>query len=118
MDNPLRLHARSQTRWRVAFSAHPGDYRWAWAKEAHVPLGEHLLRHSTGHAGRRGAAVKAPAGDWRGLLVVVGTSFWDGVPLLERHLAAELTRYGPVLYVDPPVSFLTRFRNRDAARAA
>ena len=62
--------------------------------------------------------MKAPAGDWRGLLVVVGTSFWDGVPLLERHLAAELTRYGPVLYVDPPVSFLTRFRNRDAARAA
>lgn len=51
---------------------------------------------------------------WEGLVVVVATSFWDGTPLLERHLAAELTRYAPVLYVEPPTSVLSRFRNREA----
>ncbi len=52
---------------------------------------------------------------WDGLVVIVATSFWDGTPLLERHLAAELTRYAPVLYVEPPTSVLSRFRNREAA---
>lgn len=57
-------------------------------------------------------------GEWEGLVVVCGASWWDGTPLLERHLAVELTRYAPVLYVDPPTSFLTRFRNADAAEHA
>lgn len=58
-----------------------------------------------------------PADAWDGLVVIVATSFWDGTPLLERHLAAELTRYAPVLYVEPPTSVLSRFRNREAARS-
>lgn len=55
-------------------------------------------------------------GDWDHLVVVVATSFWDGTPLLERHLAAELAKYAPVLYVEPPISFLTRFRSKEVAR--
>ncbi len=51
---------------------------------------------------------------WDGLIVVCGASWWDGTPLLEHHVAEELTRYAPVLYVDPPSSVLTRFRNHDA----
>lgn len=50
-----------------------------------------------------------------GLVVVCGTSFWDGTPLLERHVAEHLHDYGPVLYIDPPVSRLTRLRSREAA---
>ena len=46
---------------------------------------------------------------WDGLIVVCGASWWDGTPLLEHHVAEELTRYAPVLYVDPPSSVLTRF---------
>lgn len=55
------------------------------------------------------------AATWDGLVVVMGASWWDGIPLLERHLAAELTRYAPVLYVNPTTSVLSRFRNREAA---
>ena len=51
---------------------------------------------------------------WDGLIVVCGASWWEGTPLLEHHVAEELTCYAPVLYVDPPSSLLTRFRNHDA----
>jgi glycosyltransferase involved in cell wall biosynthesis len=55
---------------------------------------------------------------WDGLVVVMATSFWDGTPLLERHLARELTAYAPLLYVEPPISVMTRLRNREVARTA
>lgn len=58
------------------------------------------------------------AGQWDGLVVVCGASWWDGTPLLERHMAVELSKVGPVLYVDPPTSVLTRFRSRESVRAA
>lgn len=52
------------------------------------------------------------------LVVIVGTSWWDGTPLLEHHLAVELSAHHRVLYVEPPTSVLTRFRSREASRAA
>jgi teichuronic acid biosynthesis glycosyltransferase TuaH len=52
------------------------------------------------------------------LVVIVGTSFWDGTPLLEHHLALELARHHRVLYVEPPTSVVSRFRNREARSAA
>ena len=55
---------------------------------------------------------------WNGLVVVVGASWWNGTPLAEHHIAEELTAYAPVLYVDPPTSVLTRFRNVSARDAA
>ena len=57
-------------------------------------------------------------GDWDDLIVICGTTFWSGTRLLDQHLAQELTAYAPVLYVDPPVSVLTRLRNRDAMASA
>lgn len=58
------------------------------------------------------------AESWDGLVVILATSFWDGTPLLERHLAGELTAYAPLLYVEPPISVMTRLRNREVARTA
>jgi teichuronic acid biosynthesis glycosyltransferase TuaH len=55
---------------------------------------------------------------WDDLVVVCATSFWDGTPLLEHHLADELSRDHPVLYLDPPTSVVSRIRNREAATAA
>lgn len=49
-----------------------------------------------------------------GLVVVCGTSFWGGTPLLERHVAEHLLEFVDVLYVDPPVSRLTHLRSREA----
>lgn len=55
---------------------------------------------------------------WDDLVVICATSFWDGTPLLEHHLAEELSRDHHVLYVDPPTSVVSRFRNREAGTAA
>ncbi len=49
------------------------------------------------------------------MVVCAGTS-WDGVWFPEKHIADRLTDFAPILYVDPPVSVLTRWR--DPARAA
>ena len=42
------------------------------------------------------------------LIVVCGTMPWRGTTMLDQHVAREFTRYGTVLYVDRPTSFLTR----------
>lgn len=54
----------------------------------------------------------------RGELVVVlaGTS-WDGTWYSERHVAMHLAERGQVLWVDPPMSYLTPLRDRSALEA-
>jgi glycosyltransferase involved in cell wall biosynthesis len=60
--------------------------------------------------------VSAPVpGDWRGLVVIVATISWDGLRLSERSLAEQLAAYAPILYVELPVSPLTRGRSATAA---
>ena len=48
--------------------------------------------------------------EWRDLVVICSGTSWDGARLSDRHLAERLTRYAPVLYVDPPLSVLTPLR--------
>ena len=55
---------------------------------------------------------------WDGVVVICGTTYWSGIQLLDQHIAEGLTDYAPVLYVDPPTSLLTRFRNPQAATSA
>lgn len=45
--------------------------------------------------------------DWDGLVVIASGTSWDGAWLSEKHLALQLSRVVPVLFVDPPVSVLT-----------
>jgi teichuronic acid biosynthesis glycosyltransferase TuaH len=52
---------------------------------------------------------------WDGLIVICATTYWTGSRLLDQHIAEGLCCYAPVLYVDPPTSALTRFRNPQAA---
>jgi teichuronic acid biosynthesis glycosyltransferase TuaH len=54
-------------------------------------------------------------GKWDGLVVIAGGERFDGVRGSHRHLAEALSRRMPVLYVDPAVSPLTRFRPGGAA---
>lgn len=44
---------------------------------------------------------------WAGLVVVAASTNWDATRLSDQHLAAQLTRWAPVLYVDPPLSPLS-----------
>jgi teichuronic acid biosynthesis glycosyltransferase TuaH len=49
--------------------------------------------------------------DWNGLVVLCAPNNWDDVKLHDRHLAERLSKHSPVLFVDPPMSHLTRFNN-------
>lgn len=51
----------------------------------------------------------AAAGPWDGLVVLCAANSWDDVKLADRHMAEHLAALAPVLYVDPPISHLTRF---------
>ena len=57
------------------------------------------------------------SGRWDGLIVLCATTQYDGMPMGDWHLARELARLAPVLYVDPPMSRLTPLRRPEAASA-
>lgn len=48
------------------------------------------------------------AGDWNELVVICAANNWDEVKLADRQMAEHLAAIAPVLYVDPPISHLTR----------
>src|SRR5262249_47320345 len=56
-------------------------------------------------------------GEWDGLIVLCATSRYDAMPMGDWHLARELSRLTPVLFVDPPMSRLTPLRRPDTAMA-
>jgi teichuronic acid biosynthesis glycosyltransferase TuaH len=49
------------------------------------------------------------------LVVYFSASWWEGPRGTDRHMAEALSRYAPVLYVQPPVSVLTRLNRPDLA---
>jgi teichuronic acid biosynthesis glycosyltransferase TuaH len=51
------------------------------------------------------------------LVVVIAGTSWDGIWMPERHVAMHLARRIPVLWVDPPISYLTPLRDPSTARA-
>jgi teichuronic acid biosynthesis glycosyltransferase TuaH len=52
--------------------------------------------------------------DWQGLIVIcAGTAWGRGWYPSEKHMAKHLSRWAPVLYVDPPQSPLARGRDGD-----
>ena len=61
-------------------------------------------------------APRSLPGDWDDLVVVCAGTPWDGVPFPEHHLAERLARsWAPVLYVDPPLSWMTARRHPEYA---
>jgi glycosyltransferase involved in cell wall biosynthesis len=50
--------------------------------------------------------------------MICAATFWHGTTMLDHHLARELTRYAEVIYLDPPTSVLTKWRNPAAAKAS
>jgi teichuronic acid biosynthesis glycosyltransferase TuaH len=57
----------------------------------------------------------ALTGDWRDLIVFCAGTSWDGNRFPDQHMAERLAAYAPVLYVDPPISRLTPWRNPELA---
>src|SRR4051812_36810740 len=52
----------------------------------------------------------ASSGEWENLVVICAGTAWDSWYPAEKHIATRMTRWAPVLYVDPPVSPLARRR--------
>jgi teichuronic acid biosynthesis glycosyltransferase TuaH len=67
--------------------------------------------------GRVAAAPGRLPGDWRNLVVFCASTPWDGNRFPDQHIAERLTRWAPVLYVDPPLSVLSGRRHRETAAA-
>jgi glycosyltransferase involved in cell wall biosynthesis len=55
--------------------------------------------------------------EWNGMIVLCAGVRWDGVKMADRHMAEHLRAHAPVLYVDPPVSHLSRLKNPEVAAA-
>ena len=78
-------------------------------------------RHVVGRRRRRrpfcwrGRRHKHPGSAWDELIVLCAGMRWDDVKMADRHMAEHLVAHGPVLYVDPPVSHLTRLNRPDVA---
>lgn len=48
--------------------------------------------------------------DWDGTIVLCAAVRWDGIKMQDRHTAEQLRSHAPVLYVDPPLSRLSRHK--------
>jgi glycosyltransferase involved in cell wall biosynthesis len=53
--------------------------------------------------------------NWDNLIVLCAANNYSGVKLADQHLAEQLSKLAPVLYVDPPVSCLTPLKNQGKA---
>jgi teichuronic acid biosynthesis glycosyltransferase TuaH len=62
----------------------------------------------------RSARSAALPGDWRGLVVFFAGTAWAGNRFPDQHIAERLTAWAPVLYVDPPVSMISRTEKLNA----
>jgi teichuronic acid biosynthesis glycosyltransferase TuaH len=56
-------------------------------------------------------AVPSPTSAWDRLIVLCAANNWDSVKLADRHMTEQLAALAPVLYVDPPISHLSRFNH-------
>jgi glycosyltransferase involved in cell wall biosynthesis len=54
---------------------------------------------------------------WDNLMVLCAANSYDSVKVADQHIAEQLSRLTPVLYVDPPLSRLTPAKNPELARA-
>lgn len=52
------------------------------------------------------------------LVMICAATYWHGPTMLDHHVARELARYADVIYLDPPTSFLTKWRNPVAGEAS
>jgi teichuronic acid biosynthesis glycosyltransferase TuaH len=54
---------------------------------------------------------------WDGLIVLCAANPHDGIKVADQHMAQQLSRLAPVLYVDPPLSRLTTAKKPEIALA-
>ena len=55
--------------------------------------------------------------DWDGVIVLCAATSFTAVKAADHHMAEHLSKLAPVLYVDPPLSPLTPWRNGSEAQA-
>jgi teichuronic acid biosynthesis glycosyltransferase TuaH len=63
-----------------------------------------------------GVITSDPRG-WDGLIVLCAANSYDSIKVADQHMAEQLSRLAPVLYVDPPLSRLTAMKKPEFALA-
>lgn len=61
--------------------------------------------------------IKVDPRSWDGLVVLCAANSYDSIKVADQHIAEQLSKVTPVLYVDPPLSRLTPTKNPELARA-
>ncbi len=64
-----------------------------------------------GRKRERRAPLHGQSDDWSQTVVICAGTWWDAAPMPDQHMAKSLSRDATVLYVDPPVSWLTPLRH-------
>jgi len=57
-----------------------------------------------------------PGRSWEHMVVLCAANSYDSIKLADQHMAEQLSRLAPLLYVDPPVSRITLAQDRRAVR--
>jgi teichuronic acid biosynthesis glycosyltransferase TuaH len=57
-----------------------------------------------------------PGRSWDHMVVLCAANSYDGIKLADQHMAEQLSRLAPVLYVDPPVSRVARAQDKRTVR--
>ena len=57
-----------------------------------------------------------PGRPWDQMVVLCAANNYDGIKLADRHMAEQLSRFVPVLYVDPPMSRVSLAQDQRAVR--
>ena len=61
--------------------------------------------------------IKVDPRSWDGLVVLCAANSYDSIKVADQHIAEQLSKVTPVLYVDPPLSRLTLVKNPQLAQA-
>ena len=56
-------------------------------------------------------------GDWEDLIIICAANSYDTVKVADQHVAEQMSRLAPILYVDPPLSRLSPAKNPELASA-
>lgn len=57
-----------------------------------------------------------PGRPWDHMVVLCAANSYDGIKVADQHMAEQLSRFVPVLYVDPPVSRVALAQDKRAVR--
>ena len=113
--NTLPAYKGLQLRRRIGPAAMP--YLQPFVLSAFARKAEELVVAAVMEAAGVLGVVTIDPRRWDDLIVLCAANSYDSIKVADQHIAEQLSRLTPVLYVDPPLSRLTPAKNPELAQA-